>query len=107
MSFAYVVVAILSAAVAVFALQNNQTMSLRFIGWSLDSVPLAGAILTALAAGLILAAVPLSIEIWRLRSRVRALDAKVDMLESALTMRDAALLTPRPPAPSMPSTRSA
>ena len=71
MGLAYILVGILSAAVAVFALQNNQMMSLRFITWSLDGVPLAGAILAALAVGLILASFPLSIELWRQRSRVR------------------------------------
>jgi len=106
MGFAYVVVGVLSAAVAVFALQNNQPMSLRFITWSIDQVPLAGAVLAALAVGLILAAVPLSIANWRLRSRSRALGSKVEMLEGALTARDTALLTPRPVAP-LPGARSA
>jgi len=71
MGLAYVVVALLSAAVAVFALQNNQPMSVRFLAWSLDNVPLAGAILAALGAGLVLAAVPLSISSWRWRARAR------------------------------------
>jgi uncharacterized integral membrane protein len=109
MGLAYVLVGVLSAAVAVFVLQNPQTIPLRFVVWTLNNVPLAGAVLGALATGLILATVPLSIELWRWRARARALDAKVDMLESALTTRDAALLTPRPaPAPApMPSARSA
>jgi putative membrane protein len=98
MGIAYVVVALLSAAVAVFALQNNQPMSLRFLAWSLESVPLAGALLVSLGAGLLLGAVPLWVSQWRWRSRARALEAKVDMLESALTTRDTALLTPRPAA---------
>src|SRR5712692_5722336 len=105
MGLAYILVGILSAAVAVFSLQNTQPMPLRFVVWSLDGVPLAGAILAALATGLILAAVPLSIELWR--GRMRSLEAKVDMLESALTTRDAALLTPRPVPTPVPSTRSA
>jgi uncharacterized integral membrane protein len=107
MGLAYILVGILSAAVAVFSLQNTQPMPLRFVVWSLDGVPLAGAILAALAAGLILAAVPLSIELWRARARMRSLEAKVDMLESALTTRDTALLTPRPVPTPVPSTRSA
>ena len=96
MGLAYILVGVISAAVAVFTLQNHQPMPLRFVAWTLDGVPLAGAILAALAAGLILAAVPLSIELWRSRARMRALEAKVEMLESALTTRDTALLTPRP-----------
>lgn len=107
MGLAYVIVGVLSAAVAVFALQNDQPMTLRFIAWSLDGVPLAGALLASLAIGLILAAVPLSITNWRLRSRIRALEAKVEMLESALTTRDTALMTPRPAPAPLPSTRSA
>ena len=107
MGLAYILVGILSAAVAVFSLQNTQPMPLRFVIWSLAGVPLAGAILAALATGLILAAVPLSIELWRARARMRSLEAKVEMLESALTTRDTALLAPRPvPAP-VPTTRSA
>jgi uncharacterized integral membrane protein len=61
-----------------FALQNNQPISLRFIMWSIESVPLAGAVLAALAVGVILGAVPLAIANWRLRSRGRALESKVE-----------------------------
>ena len=107
MGLAYVLVGILSAAVAVFALQNTQTMPIRFVVWSLEGVPLAGAILASLATGLILAAVPLSIELWRARARVRTLETRTEMLESALTMHDAALLTPRPVPTPMPTARSA
>jgi uncharacterized integral membrane protein len=106
MGLAYVIVGVLSAAVAVFALQNTQPMSLRFITWSIGEMPLAGAILASLAVGLILAAVPLSIANWRLRSRMRALEAKVAMLETALTTREPAHLSPRV-APVVPSPRSA
>jgi uncharacterized integral membrane protein len=111
MGVAYILVALLSAAVAVFALQNNESMSLRFLAWSLDNVPLAGALLAALGVGLVLAALPLSISRWRLRSRARALEAKVDMLESALATREQAVLTPRPatraPVAPAPDIRSA
>ena len=107
MAFAYLIVGILSAAVAVFALQNNQPMSLRFIAWSLEDVPLAGAILVALAAGLVLAAVPLAISNMRHRARARRLEAKVEMLEAALTTRDAAHLTPRPAPTPLSTPRSA
>ena len=107
MGLAYVIVGILSAAVAIFALQNNQPLSVRFIAWSLENVPLAGAILVALAAGLILAAVPFVFSNWRLRSRARALERKVDLLEAALATRDAALLAPRPAPAPVPNARSA
>jgi uncharacterized integral membrane protein len=106
MGLGYAVVAILSAAVAVFALQNNQPMPLRFLAWSIDSVPLAAAILVSLAIGFVLAAVPLSITAWRARSRARALQAQVERLETALSARDAAHLAPRAAA-AVPTPRSA
>lgn len=109
MGLAYVIVGIVSAAVAVFAVQNNQPMSMRFLEWNLPSVPLAGAILAALAAGLLLAAIPLTITQWRARRRVRALESKCEMLESALATRerDQALMTPRPAPTAVPTTRTA
>lgn len=105
MGLAYVLVGILSAAVAVFALQNNQPMPMRFVSWTIEGVPLASAVLAALASGLILAAVPMSIEAWRWRARARTLETRVDLLESALSGRDAPLLAPRPI--SVPTSRSA
>jgi len=100
MGVAYVIVAVLSAAVAVFALQNNQTMSLRFIAWSLDGIPLAGAILASLAAGFIIAAVPFAFSSFKWRRRARALEARVETLEAAARpVRESAVLTPRPGRP--------
>src|SRR5688500_13493241 len=76
MGFAYVIVAILSAGVAVFALQNNTPLSVRFLGWALDGVPLAGAILGSLATGMLVVAIPLMISRWRWRRRARAAETK-------------------------------
>ena len=100
-------VGLLSAAIAVFALQNNEPMTVRFLGWSLDNIPLAGAILAAFGMGLLLASIPLSYAQWRWRSRARALEARVDTLESALSARDAAVLTPRPAPTAVPPARTA
>ena len=102
MGFAYIFVAILSAAVAVFALQNNTPMSVRFATWTLNDVPLAGAILASLATGMVVTAIPLMISQWRWRRRARALETKVDMLQTALSARETALLAQRPAAPAAP-----
>jgi uncharacterized integral membrane protein len=112
MGFAYILVAILSAAVAVFALQNNTPLSVRFLGWTLPEVPLAGAILASLITGMVVTAIPLMISRWSWRRRARALETKVDMLEAELSAREAretALLTPRPatPPPTPPRVQSA
>jgi uncharacterized integral membrane protein len=102
MGLAYVVVAIVSAAVAVFALQNNTPMSVRFLAWGLDNVPLAGAILGSLAAGMVVTAIPLLISRWRWRRRVRALETRIEMLEAEPAPREPAVLSPRPPTPPPP-----
>ena len=82
MTLGYLVVALLAAAVAIFALQNGTPAAVRFVIWTVDGVPLAGLILGAFAAGLIIAGVPLGVLRWRARSQVRRLEGRVRQLES-------------------------
>src|SRR5882672_7307864 len=79
MAFGYLIVAIIAAAVAVFALQNGDPTPVRFIVWTADGLPLAALILISLASGLVIAGVPLMIQRWRLRARLR----RVAELEAA------------------------
>lgn len=81
MAFGYLIVAIVAASVALFALQNSAPTQIRFLVWTLDGVPVAALVLLSLAAGLIIAGVPLWLGRWRLRSRARALEARVATLE--------------------------
>lgn len=67
--------AILGAAAAQFALQNGSPITLRFLVWAAHDVPLAGVVLLALAAGALVAGLPLSISRWRLRARLRRIEA--------------------------------
>jgi uncharacterized integral membrane protein len=83
MAFAYLLVACLAAAVAVFALQNGTPATVRVFVWNLTGVPLAGLILGAFAAGLVIAGIPLGIQRWRARARARRLEARVKELEAA------------------------
>jgi len=55
----------------VFALQNGSPITLRFLVWAAQDVPLAGVVLLALAAGVLIAGLPLSIRRWRLCARLR------------------------------------
>jgi len=82
MGIGYLVVALLAAVVAVFALQNGTPTPVRFLVWNLDGVPLAGLILGAFAAGLVIAGVPLGIQRWRARSRAQQLDTRIRNLEA-------------------------
>jgi uncharacterized integral membrane protein len=106
-AFGYLVVALLAAAVAVFALQNSAPTSVRFLMWTLDDLPLAAVALASLGIGLVVAGVPLWIRSWRSRSKVRASESRIAMLEKALAERDQMLARrpapPEPPAPRPPS----
>lgn len=92
MAFGYLIVAIVAASVAVFALQNAEPTKIRFLLWVIDGVPVAALVLLSLAAGLVVAGVPLWLGRWRLRARARTLEARVAALER--------------PAPSSPSAAS-
>ena len=96
MSFGYFIVAIITAAIVVFAFQNGTPVTVRFLAWTVPEVSTAAVILLALVCGLIIAAIPLWIQRWRLRARARALEQQVRQLEAAVAERDRALLAPRP-----------
>jgi uncharacterized integral membrane protein len=103
MAIGYFIVALLAAAIAVFALQNGTPVGVRFLIWSVQNVPIAGLALGSLAVGLIVAGLPLTLSRWRLRSRARALENQIKQLQAALEERDRALLAQRPrPLPETP-----
>ncbi len=97
MAVGYVVAALVAAMIAVFALQNGVPTSIRFLGWSVDAVPLAGVVLIALGAGLFVAGFPLWVQVWRWRSRARSAEARAAALEKTVADRDQALLRQKPP----------
>jgi uncharacterized integral membrane protein len=100
MALGYFMVAILTAAVVVFAFQNEMSVAVRFLSWTLPATSLAGLVLAALTVGIVVAGVPLWIQRWRLRARVRTLEVQVRQLETSLAERDRALLG-RPPSPGL------
>jgi uncharacterized integral membrane protein len=103
MGLGYLVVAVLAAAVVVFAFQNGTPLTVRFLMWNVEAVSAAAVVAIALVSGVLLAGIPLWIQRWRLRSRVRGLETQVRQLEAAVTERDKALAAPRPaPKPNPP-----
>lgn len=73
----YLVVAVVAAAVAVFALQNTTPVDLRFIVWKMPQVPLATVVLLSVASGIVVVGVPLWYRLWRLRGQVRDVERAV------------------------------
>jgi uncharacterized integral membrane protein len=65
-----VVLVVLLTLLAVFVLQNTQSVEISFLGWT-GSAPLAAALLIATAAGLLIAVTAGSLRILQLRRRVR------------------------------------
>lgn len=93
MTLNYLFVAILASAVSVLALQNSVATSIRFLVWSVE-VPLAGVIFVSAATGIILVAVPLLIDRWRLRSRALAAETRLARTEALTVERDQPLTSP-------------
>ena len=90
MVFKYIVVATIAASITLFALQNNAPTSVRFLFWRLDAVPLATIMLVSVGLGVVLVGVPLLVERWRLRSRLRALESRLSAAETVPGEQDSA-----------------
>jgi len=88
MGLKYVFVAVLASAITLFALQNSDQTKIRFLVWSLEGVPLATVILVSVAAGVVLVGLPLWVDRWRLRMRLRSLEARLASAEALLGERD-------------------
>ncbi len=73
---AYLIVAIVAVAVTVFTLQNTAAVTVRLFLWRVADAPLAAVVLFSFAAGIVLAGVPLWVQGWRLRSRLRSLESR-------------------------------
>jgi uncharacterized integral membrane protein len=93
MTLAYLLMALVGAACAVFALQNMDPVVIRFIGWRVEGMPLALVILLSVLGGLIFASCVGLLRHWKLRSRVRQLEAQLAAKERPGT--------PTPPAKSL------
>ena len=73
MRMAYLLVALLGAAIALFAIQNNSLVVIHFLAWKIDSV-LSLVILLSALVGVVLTALLGVVRHWKLRSRIRQLE---------------------------------
>ena len=83
MPFVYVGITLMAVAIAIFALQNADPVSIRFLAWRLDGAPLAAVILLSGAAGAVLATVVGLLQRWRLRAQIRQLKSRLKAAEPA------------------------
>jgi len=76
MTILYLLIAVVVVAIAVFALQNAEQVAIRFLIWKIDRAPLAAVILISGAVGAILVSLVSFVQRWKLRSRIRELEAR-------------------------------
>jgi uncharacterized integral membrane protein len=89
MLFVYVLMALVGAAAAIFAVQNLDTVVIRFLVWRIDGMPVALVILLSAFIGIVFAALSGFAQQWRLRSRLRQLENQVAQLSAADAQRAA------------------
>ena len=98
MVIVYLLMALVGAAAAVFALQNVDPVVIRFLGWRFEGAPLAMVIMVSVLAGIVLTALIGLIQQWKLRSRIRQLEQR---FARTPTPRDLGPTTPRAEPPSL------
>jgi uncharacterized integral membrane protein len=79
----YLLVALLGAAIALFAVQNNSVVVIRFLGWQIEGA-LSLVVLLSILAGVILTALLGVVQHWKLRSRIRQLENRLARSEPSL-----------------------
>jgi uncharacterized integral membrane protein len=78
----YVVMALVGAAAAVFALQNIQPVVISFLGWRVEGAPLALVIMLSVLSGIVLMSLVGLVQQWKLRSRIRQLESRLTQTPS-------------------------
>jgi putative membrane protein len=82
MIMAYLLVALLGAAIALFAIQNGRPVEIRFLAWQVEAA-LSLVILLSVLVGVILTALLGVVRLWKLRSRIRQLENKLARSETS------------------------
>ncbi|HET7874816.1 MAG TPA: LapA family protein [Methylomirabilota bacterium] len=89
MLFVYLLMALVGAAAALFAVQNLDPVVIRFLVWRVDGMPLALVILLSAFVGVVFASLSGFAQQWKLRFRLRQLENQVAQLSAAQAQRSA------------------
>jgi len=90
----YLVMAIVGAAAAIFALQNIDPVVIRFLTWRIEGAPLSMVIMLSIVVGVVLTSLVGFVRHWKLRSRIRHLENRLARLAPAEPVRDDPPATP-------------
>jgi len=74
MVIVYILMVLVGAAGAIFALQNIDPVVIRFLFWRIEGAPLAMVIILSIAIGVVLASLVGIVQQLKLRSRIRKLE---------------------------------
>ncbi|MFQ5829246.1 MAG: lipopolysaccharide assembly protein LapA domain-containing protein [Candidatus Methylomirabilia bacterium] len=81
MPWVYFIVAAAASVVAIFALQNADPVTVRFLAWQVEGVPLAAAILASGALAAVAASLVGLVQRWKLRAHIRQLESRLKQAE--------------------------
>ena len=79
MTVVYLLVALIGAAIALFAIQNINPVVIRFLGWQIESA-LSLVILLSVVIGIVVASLIGLVRHWRLRATIRHLQSRLAQL---------------------------
>ena len=82
MTVVYLLVALIGAAIALFAIQNINPVVVRFLGWQIESA-LSLVILLSVVIGIVVASLMGLVRHWTLRARIRQLESRLAQLGAA------------------------
>jgi len=90
----YLLVAVLGAVIALFAIQNNRPVEIHFLAWRIEGA-LSLVVLLSLLAGIVLTSILGLVSHWRLRAKIRQLENRLAKVPT--TDLPAPVETPRAP----------
>jgi uncharacterized integral membrane protein len=86
MTVVYLLVALLGATVAVFAIQNISPVVIRFLGWQIEGA-LSLVVLLSILMGIVVTSLVGLVPHWRLRAKVRQLENRLARAATAEQQR--------------------
>ena len=81
MTVVYLLVALVGAAIAVFAIQNISPVVIRFMGWQIEGA-LSLVVLLSILVGIVLTSLIGLVPHWRLRAKIRQLENRLARLSA-------------------------
>ncbi len=79
----YILMVLVGAAGAIFALQNIDPVVIRFLAWRIEGAPLAMVIILSIVIGMVLTSMVGIVQQWKSKSRIRELENHLAQVSAA------------------------